>query len=134
VCISTHPQNSWLNLKLMIIFLSFSKASKLPVHLRRFTAPWLFTKICSRGVELLQRNKQYNEAVQLLRQLLAQDTFCTHHRGRWWERLALNLDQHLKRPAEVSHFDVVPQYCVPSNPCFISLFVCLRVPSPSLKN
>ena len=75
-------------------------SSKLPVHLRRFTALWLFTKMCSRGVELLQRNKNYDEAVQLLRQLLSQNMFCSHHRGRWWERLALNLDQHLKKPEE----------------------------------
>ena len=71
------------------------------MHLRRFTAPWLYTKMCSRGVDLLQRSKKYVQAVELLRQLLAQNEFCPSHRGRWWERLALNLDQHLKRPAEV---------------------------------
>ncbi len=77
------------------------KSSKLPLHLRRFTAAWLFTKMCSQGVDLLQRNKEYVEAVKLLHQLLGQSEFCPNHRGRWWERLALNLDQHLKKPAEV---------------------------------
>ncbi|XP_028411307.1 fanconi-associated nuclease 1-like isoform X2 [Dendronephthya gigantea] len=73
---------------------------KLPVHLRCFSESWLLTKMCSLGVDLLQRNREYCAAVELLRQLLSQTEFCPNNRGWWWERLALNLDQHLKKPSE----------------------------------
>lgn len=37
------------------------------------------------------------EAVKDLEDLLSQKTYCPDSRGRWWDRLALNLHQHLKR-------------------------------------
>ncbi|POI23384.1 hypothetical protein CIB84_012868, partial [Bambusicola thoracicus] len=98
----------------------------LPEYLRHFTVGWKYTRILSQGVEILQRLHMYevkwkmisklcngtsswfsnfaNEdlllllqaAVQELQTLLAQDVYCTDSRGRWWDRLALNLHQHLK--------------------------------------
>lgn len=41
-------------------------------------------------------------AVQELQELLAQDVYCTDSRGRWWDRLALNLHQHLKNTPQVT--------------------------------
>ncbi|XP_064170018.1 fanconi-associated nuclease 1 [Anguilla rostrata] len=70
---------------------------ELPVFLRCFTTGWAYTRLLSRGVEILQRLRRYEEAVLELRSLLAQATFCPDSRGRWWDRLALNLQQHLKR-------------------------------------
>ncbi|XP_046860764.1 fanconi-associated nuclease 1-like isoform X2 [Xenia sp. Carnegie-2017] len=80
-------------------------SSALPEHLRQFTTPWLYTRICSCSVEILQRYKKYDKAVELLRELLGQQDFCPSNRGRWWERLALNLHQHMNKPAEA--LDVV---------------------------
>lgn len=37
------------------------------------------------------------EAVRELENLLSQNVYCPDSRGRWWDRLALNLHQHLKR-------------------------------------
>lgn len=37
-----------------------------------------------------------------LQTLLSQDVYCTDSRGRWWDRLALNLHQHLKNTKKVS--------------------------------
>lgn len=37
------------------------------------------------------------EAVKELQDLLSQKVYCPDSRGRWWDRLALNLHQHLKR-------------------------------------
>ncbi|XP_017936957.1 fanconi-associated nuclease 1 isoform X3 [Manacus vitellinus] len=68
----------------------------LPEYLRRFTVGWVYTRILSHGVEILQRLHMYKEAVQELQTLLAQDVYCADSRGRWWDRLALNLHQHLK--------------------------------------
>ncbi|XP_064421929.1 fanconi-associated nuclease 1 isoform X2 [Latimeria chalumnae] len=69
---------------------------KLPVYLRCFTVGWVYTRILSRGVEILQRLRMYEEAVEELQGLLSQNVYCLDSRGRWWDRLALNLHQHLK--------------------------------------
>uniref|UniRef100_A0A8D3E6D4 Fanconi-associated nuclease n=1 Tax=Scophthalmus maximus TaxID=52904 RepID=A0A8D3E6D4_SCOMX len=63
-----------------------------------FLNRWSYTRILSRGVEILQRLRQYEEAVEELQSLLLQSVYCPDSRGRWWERLALNLHQHLKKP------------------------------------
>nr|XP_056722111.1 fanconi-associated nuclease 1 [Euleptes europaea] len=68
----------------------------LPEYLRCFTVGWVYTRILSRGVEILQRFLMYKGAVEQLEDLLAQEVYCTDSRGRWWDRLALNLHQHLK--------------------------------------
>ncbi|XP_038602809.1 fanconi-associated nuclease 1 [Tachyglossus aculeatus] len=70
---------------------------ELPLYLRCFTVGWVYTRIMSRGVEILQRLHLYEEAVNELKNLLSQDIYCPDSRGRWWDRLALNLHQHLKR-------------------------------------
>ncbi|XP_050834288.1 fanconi-associated nuclease 1 isoform X3 [Serinus canaria] len=75
---------------------SLSYHRTLPDYLRRFTVGWVYTRILSQGVEILQRLHKYKEAVQQLQSLLAQDVYCADSRGRWWDRLALNLHQHLK--------------------------------------
>ncbi|XP_054693385.1 fanconi-associated nuclease 1 [Grus americana] len=75
---------------------SLSYHRVLPEYLRHFTVGWVYTRILSQGVEILQRLHMYEEAVQELQTLLSQDVYCTDCRGRWWDRLALNLHQHLK--------------------------------------
>lgn len=70
---------------------------KLPLYLRCYTVGWVYTRIMSRGVEILQRLRMYEEAVEELRNLLSQNVYCLDSRGRWWDRLALNLHQHLKQ-------------------------------------
>uniref|UniRef100_A0AAQ6AIY7 Fanconi-associated nuclease n=1 Tax=Amphiprion ocellaris TaxID=80972 RepID=A0AAQ6AIY7_AMPOC len=73
---------------------------ELPVFLRSFTTGWAYTRILSRGVEILQRLRRYEEAVDELQSLLLQSVYCPDSRGRWWDRLALNLHQHLKKPEQ----------------------------------
>ncbi|KAK7891028.1 hypothetical protein WMY93_022991 [Mugilogobius chulae] len=80
--------------------LDFSYQEDLPVFLRSFTTGWAYTRILSRGVEILQRLKRYEEAVEELQSLLSQSIYCQDSRGRWWDRLALNLQQHLKKPEQ----------------------------------
>ncbi|XP_029410664.1 fanconi-associated nuclease 1 isoform X2 [Nannospalax galili] len=69
----------------------------LPLFLRCFTVGWIYTRILSRAVEVLERLHLYEEAVKELENLLSQKIYCPDSRGRWWDRLALNLHQHLKR-------------------------------------
>ncbi|KAM9352561.1 fanconi-associated nuclease 1 [Symphorus nematophorus] len=73
---------------------------ELPVFLRSFTTGWAYTRILSRGVEILQRLRRYEEAIEELQSLLSQSVYCLDSRGRWWDRLALNLHQHLKKPEQ----------------------------------
>ncbi|XP_048584265.1 fanconi-associated nuclease 1 [Nematostella vectensis] len=73
-------------------------SATLPPHLRCFSAEWVYTRMCYLGVEVLQKMRQYEEAVNQLELLLKQRVYCADCRGRWWDRLALNLHQHLKQP------------------------------------
>ncbi|CAD5124305.1 DgyrCDS12594 [Dimorphilus gyrociliatus] len=70
---------------------------KLPVFLRVFSAGTIYTRIMVMGVEILQRLKRYKDAVKLITSILDQSTYGWHVRGAMYERLTLNLDQHLKR-------------------------------------
>ncbi|XP_061679381.1 fanconi-associated nuclease 1 [Syngnathoides biaculeatus] len=93
----TKAKNEWEDLKMSY---DLSHQEELPVFLRSFTTGWAYTRILSRGVEILQRLRRYEEAVDELQSLLLQDVYCPDSRGRWWDRLALNLQQHLKKPEE----------------------------------
>ncbi|CAL9696807.1 unnamed protein product [Knipowitschia caucasica] len=78
----------------------FCYQEELPVFLRSFSTGWAYTRLLSRGVEILQRLRRYEDAVVELQSLLSQDVYCQDSRGRWWDRLALNLHQHLKKPQQ----------------------------------
>ncbi|XP_006903001.1 PREDICTED: fanconi-associated nuclease 1-like [Elephantulus edwardii] len=75
----------------------------LPLFLRCFTVGWIYTRISSQFVEIFQRLHMYEEAVKELENLLSQKIYCPDSRGRWWDRLALNLHQHLKRLEPAIH-------------------------------
>uniref|UniRef100_A0A915C9F9 Fanconi-associated nuclease n=2 Tax=Parascaris univalens TaxID=6257 RepID=A0A915C9F9_PARUN len=75
----------------------------IPPHLRRFTDLWVYTRCISHGIEALQRQRKYKEAVDWLQHLLNNKDakmFLMDARGSWWDRLALNLDSHLKQRDE----------------------------------
>ncbi|RUS87029.1 hypothetical protein EGW08_005182 [Elysia chlorotica] len=72
----------------------------LPDYLRAFTATSVIYRLLSQGIEVLQRRKDFTGAVDLLKSLLGQEYYCCTYRGYWWERLALNLDAHLKKPEQ----------------------------------
>ena len=73
----------------------------LPLFLRRYTAGSVYVYVFNKRIEALQCLKKYKEAVDLIRMLINQDVYLPTHRGHWYERLALNLEQHLKEPLEV---------------------------------
>uniref|UniRef100_A0A914RKH0 Fanconi-associated nuclease n=1 Tax=Parascaris equorum TaxID=6256 RepID=A0A914RKH0_PAREQ len=63
----------------------------------------LFSRCISHGIEALQRQRKYKEAVDWLQHLLNNKDakmFLMDARGSWWDRLALNLDSHLKQRDE----------------------------------
>lgn len=59
-------------------------------------------RVLSHTVEFLEKQRRYQEACALLRFLLAQSKHGCSSRGQWFDRLALNLDFHLKQQKEVS--------------------------------
>ena len=72
----------------------------LPDYLRRFTNGSILAYVMTKGVEIYERLKDYDNAVRLLHVLVAQDTFLPDYHGHWYERLVLDLDQHLKNPKD----------------------------------
>ncbi|VDL72400.1 unnamed protein product [Nippostrongylus brasiliensis] len=69
------------------------KAAQLPVFLRRFTAFAVLVRCVAHGAGALERQKKYAIAIKL-------KPFCQSHRGALWDRLALNLDAHMKERQE----------------------------------
>ncbi|GAB1606897.1 hypothetical protein Ahia01_000972400, partial [Argonauta hians] len=73
---------------------------KLPPFLRHCTAGYVYCHLLFQGVEVLQKQRNYKQAVEVLEELLAQEVYACTHRGRWYDRLALNLEQHLRSPSK----------------------------------
>jgi len=68
--------------------------------LRRFSARWIYCQLAWHGVKVLEAPcHRHEEAVSWLRYLL-QGHDCPGKRGRWWERLTINLHTHLQRHDE----------------------------------
>ena len=72
-----------------------------PSYMMQFTTGWVCTRMLSRSVEYLEKEGSYSPANDVLRCLLSQTVFSTASRGRWWERLSLNLDHHLGEKEQV---------------------------------
>ncbi len=67
-------------------------------HLRRFSAEWVYVRICGKSVEILEKEGMYREAVSLLRSILSQKEFCVNSRGTYWERITIDTERYLKNP------------------------------------
>jgi hypothetical protein len=77
-------------------------AEKLPTFLRRYCVGSVLCSTLTTGADVLEKKKDYQGAVDLLKFLLGQRLYLADYRGRWSERLALNLQAHLKLNDEVS--------------------------------
>jgi hypothetical protein len=73
-----------------------SASPRRPLFLARFSSGWVYASLGTIAVSLLERERRYAEAVDLL-QLLLGGNACLARRGTWWGRLSINLE-HLKRP------------------------------------
>ena len=92
-----------------MLFISSYDAA-LPEHLRVYTAGSVWVRVLTLGVELMQFVKDYTAATEQLESLLAQSVYHPDYRGRWHDRLALNLDHHLKERDRVSQCSVIYRY------------------------
>lgn len=72
----------------------------LPMYLRNQTPGHVFTRCLNHLVTVLEQQKSHEKAVEVLRRIYLQDVYCQYYRGKWLERLAIDLDKHLKKPEE----------------------------------
>lgn len=72
----------------------------LPLYLRNQTAGHVFTRCLNHLVNVLEQQKNHEKAVEVLRLIYLQDVYCQYYKGKWLERLAIDLDKHLKKPKE----------------------------------
>ncbi|KAL0039350.1 hypothetical protein WJX79_004346 [Trebouxia sp. C0005] len=72
-------------------------ATQMPFFLR-YSSAWVYAAMATTGVSLMEKRKQWQQAVELLQQLLG-GVCCLRRRGEWWTRLSLDLE-HLGRPDE----------------------------------
>ena len=78
----------------------------MPVFLRKFHRASVLAYILTKGVEIFEKLKQYEEATVMLKKLIGSGYLPDYH-GFWYERLALDIDQHLKLPREA--LDVIKE-------------------------
>ncbi|CAD7696975.1 unnamed protein product [Ostreobium quekettii] len=71
---------------------------KPPLFLARFCSAWVHVGMATVGVSILEKRRQYRQAVEHLRSLLGGNC-CPSRRGYWWNRLAVNLE-HIGRHDE----------------------------------
>lgn len=74
--------------------------SLLPTYLRNQTAGHLYTRCLNHLVTVLEQQKSYQKAVEILRLIIEQEVYCQYYKGKWLERLAIDLEKHLKKPNE----------------------------------
>lgn len=86
---------------LLLIYNLYRRDRHLPEFLRYYTAGSVAVRLMSQGIEILQRRKDYMGTVELIQVLLDQNIYNSDLRGYWWDRLALNLDVHLKKQEQV---------------------------------
>lgn len=75
--------------------LSSAANGSRPLFFARFSAGWVHASLGTLAASILERERRYAEAVQLL-QLLLGGNACLSKRGGWWTRLSINLE-HLKQ-------------------------------------
>jgi hypothetical protein len=69
----------------------------LPLFIRRFAAGSVYAYAMTKAVEALKKDKdRLPECVTILQELLYQDVYLPHYRGKWYEELALILQVRLK--------------------------------------
>lgn len=76
-----------------------TRFKNLPRYAQHHTPVSVYIRIKNFMFEILQRLKNYKQACSVLEDLLLED-ISTSKRGYWYERLALNYEQHLKNPGK----------------------------------
>jgi hypothetical protein len=86
----------------MLLIFPSDQVKSLPLFMRRCTAGSVYAYAMTKSVEARKKHKdQLPECVIILQELLGQDVYLPHYRGKWYEELALILQVHLKNLDQV---------------------------------
>lgn len=86
----------------MLLIFPSDQVKSLPLFIRRCTAGSVYAYAMTKAVEALKKHKdRLPECVTILQELLCQDVYLPHYRGKWYEELALILQVHLKNFEQV---------------------------------
>jgi len=112
-------------------------APPIPEYLLPFDAGWVLSEVVWEGVHLLERQERrdYYHAVRLLKQLL-DSPYHRARRGKWWNRLAVDLEHlgHVLAAEHVSQLGLKDEHvtggekgawCSASGSDFISVIECV---------
>ncbi len=102
------------------------QCGRQPLFLARFHAAWVHAGMATVGVSLLEKQRRYEEAVDLLQRLLGGNC-CPSRRGLWWLRLSINLE-HLGR-VEIALEVGWPMCTGPSARCVGVYDLCMQAES-----
>jgi len=81
----------------MFLIFPSDQVRSLPLFIRRFTAGSVYACALTKAVEACKKHKdRLLECVTILQELLHQDVYLPHYRGKWYEELALILQVHRK--------------------------------------
>ena len=86
----------------MLLIFPSDQVKSLPLFIRRLTAGSVYAYAMTKAVEALKKHKdRLPECVTILQELLCQDVYLPHYRGKWYEELALILQVHFKNCEQV---------------------------------
>ena len=79
----------------------------MPSFIRCFSEEWLTIRLCSKCVDILEKRKEYAEAIAMINCILAQSLFCQSNRGALYERLAIDYERYIKNPKMVCSVSII---------------------------
>lgn len=86
----------------MLLIFPSDQVKSLPLFIRRYTAGSIYAYAVTKAVGALKKHKdQLPECVIILQELLSQNVYLPHYRGKWYEELALILQVHDKNFEQV---------------------------------
>ncbi|KAM7253151.1 hypothetical protein ACFE04_008730 [Oxalis oulophora] len=77
---------------------SLARTEVIATFLSCFSSSWVYSKVVLLGISFLERERRYNDAINLLKRLLSCFT-CDRRRGYWTLRLSIDLE-HIGYPNE----------------------------------
>ncbi|XP_069678511.1 fanconi-associated nuclease 1-like [Periplaneta americana] len=78
------------------------EAMRMPLYMRSYTAASTYAYVMTQAVDVFKKGKLLFDCVTMLQELLSQDVYLLHYRGKWYDQLALILQSHLKNNAEAA--------------------------------
>ena len=83
---------------------TYSHVKSMPTYLRNATAGHVFLRCISHLIGAFESMKMHQQAVALCKVIVSQDVVCLSYKGKFYERLAIDLERHLKKPGEALQF------------------------------